>query len=405
MGPSDSDGLQAIEDIVAKVFTEIKQDMDTIVNSGDISVSVEGALFGPASSTAAVREDAVSGVSSEQLPAVQLGHGRTQSESPGYYDHELTDPASRLPEAVVDLTSSGTAAAAAASAGISLARKYAISGSNSSKSFTKRFPDSADACTVPTASGPCCELDSQLDSEAITAVPAPALAAPAVAAARSSSEQRAAPASQLTYEELLERAVAGMDPKLQQMSNNLLHRSNSKGATALQNSSSSSRSSGSSSGTSGSGSTPARPNSHGRARAGVPEKAQVLSQQAWQPQSKFPASSSTRTGRGSNRSADDNSSLGGSSNATGLGSVRIFKQGSGSAMRLLGEVEERPPLAAAASQRASNLRSSMDSQVRLVLVCTWGGEQRLAQGCSSPEVNSTEHLLQLTPSQLALAEG
>lgn len=347
------DGMNAIADIVAKAFTEIKEDMDRIVNSGDVQ-SPAGTF--PAHAAPA---------SEEQLPAVQLGHGRTFSESPGYDDIELPDIECRLPEALqsMEVASPSSpsvglpAGTAAEGSAISVRRTYATNatGSRDPSFHLRQQPGNEGSPVRLAAYGPCsdiaadclplADMDECID---MAATPGAAAAAANGASVQPSSMQYSAaqysaaqfrasqhnavnsispsstgttsvPASNpqlqgaadedaadspvasshLTYTELLERAIAGMDPKLQQMSNNLLTRSNSRTSVERRRTSGESvsrRSSG--------GGSAARPSSCGRASArpasagalaydggfGQQQTPGLMSVRPWQGQSKFPAS-------------------------------------------------------------------------------------------------------------------
>jgi hypothetical protein len=411
------DGMNAIADIVAKAFTEIKEDMDRIVNSGDVQ------------SPAGTPSAGGAGASEEQLPAVQLGHGRTFSESPGYDDIELPDLEYRMPEALQSVESptpgSPVAAPAASSAadgyGISLRRTYATNATGSREpSFNLRqqqqHPGSQGSPVALTAYGLCsafeedsmasAEVDpcedtanthgataqannTQVDEFGAASSFSPSsggtaglpasdkwLQDAAAAAAVDAAQAQPVATSHLTYTELLERAIAGMDPKLQQMSNNLLTRTSSRTSVERRRTSGESASRRSSGSSSGGGGGAARPSSCGRAGArpasagAVPYDGSSFGQQApglmsvrpWQAQSKFPASSAGAAKGSPVRRSSARAAAEEDGNGT---SVRIFKQGSGSAMKLLGEGDERgvSGAGAAAGQRGASVRSSMDSQV------------------------------------------
>jgi hypothetical protein len=407
------DGINAIADIVAKAFTEIKEDMDRIVNSGDVQ--------SPAGTSPAQAASA----SEDQLPAVQLGHGRTFSESPGYEDIELPDIECRLPEALqnVEVTSPSSpstalpASSAAEGYGISVRRTYATNATGSrDPSFNLRQqPGSQGSPMGPAACGPCSEFAADLPladmDDCVDMVATPGAAAPAAAAAPGSSEPASSmqysamnsispaslPASNqvqdaaaedeagspqvasshLTYTELLERAIAGMDPKLQQMSNKLLTRTSSRTSVERIRASAESvsrRSSGSSGGTRPSscgraGPAGARPASTGALAYdggfGQQQTPGLMSVRPWQAQSKFPASTAGAAAgspvrRSSARPAEEDGNC---------SSVRIFKHGSGSAMKLLGELDQCGVSgSAAAGQRGASVRSSIDSQVSTLVV-------------------------------------
>jgi hypothetical protein len=420
----EEDGMNAIADIVAKAFTEIKEDMDRIVNSGDVQ------------SPAGTPSAHAAGASEEQLPAVQLGHGRTFSESPGYDDIELPDLEYRIPEALqsVEVPSPGSTPAAASSAaegyGICVRRTYATNATGSREpSFNLRQQQYAGSQGSPIAlaaygpcsefevdslpgaeEDPCVEMANTQGTTALLAAASPAHANnkqidrvstasgfspssggtaghPASdkwlqdAAAAAATDAAGAPpvaTSHLTYTELLERAIAGMDPKLQQMSNNLLTRTSSRTSVERRRASGESASRRSSGSNSGGGSA-ARSSSCGRASArpasagAVPydggfgqQTPGLMSVRPWQVQSKFPASSA-----GATRGPVRRSSARAAAEEDGDGtSVRIFKQGSGSAKKLLGGVDERGVSGdgAAAGQRGASVRSSMDSQVSAQMV-------------------------------------
>jgi hypothetical protein len=409
------DGMNAIADIVAKAFIEIKEDMDRIVNSGDVQ--------SPASTLSAH----AAGTSEEQLPAVQLGHGRTFSELPGYDDIELPDLEYWMPEALQSVESpslgSPVAAPAGSSAaeayGISVRRTYATDATGSREpSFNLRqqqqHPGSQGSPVALAACSPCSEFEvdslasaevdrentantqgataqannTQVDkfsaassfspsSGATAGLPASDkwLQDAAAAAAVDAAHAQPVATSHLTYTELLERAIAGMDPKLQQMSNNLLTRTSSRTSVEHRRASGESVSRRSSGSSSGGGGSAARPSSCGRAAARPASAGAVLydgsfgqqtpglmSVRPWQAQSKFPASSAGAA-RGSPVRC---SSARAAAQEDGNGSsVRIFKQGSGSAMKLLGEGDERGVSGGStdAGQRGASVRCSMDSQV------------------------------------------
>lgn len=74
---------------VTRIFSDLKRDMDAIVSSSDL-----GAGGGP---------------------LLRLSHGRTESEAPGYDDYELPQPLGQLPEALAPYDGSTAAASGPAS--------------------------------------------------------------------------------------------------------------------------------------------------------------------------------------------------------------------------------------------------------------------------------------------------
>lgn len=74
---------------MTRIFSDLKRDMDAIVSSSDL-----GAGGGP---------------------MLHLGHGRTESEAPGYDDYELPQPLGQLPEALAPYDGSTAAASGPAS--------------------------------------------------------------------------------------------------------------------------------------------------------------------------------------------------------------------------------------------------------------------------------------------------
>ncbi|KAF6257813.1 hypothetical protein COO60DRAFT_1460964 [Scenedesmus sp. NREL 46B-D3] len=454
-------GITAIADIVAKAFTELKEDMDRIVNSGEVQ-SPAGTL--PAGAA---------GASEEQLPAVQLGHGRTCSESPGYDDVELPDLEYSMPEALqsMDVPSPGSLAAAPAASsaaegcGISVHRTYATNAAGSrDPSFTLQQQQSSTrgSPTALAANGPCnifatdspplADMTACVDMAATPSAAALPAAAPAAAspvqaatkqlamfsagnsinpsssgtaslaaggnwlqdtavAADDAAGSRPPASSHLTYTELLDRAVAGMDPRLQQMSSNLLTRTSSRASVERRRTSgegASRRSSGSSAG----GTSAAQPSSCGRAAAaarpagagmlsldggfGRQQPPGLLSVRPWQAKSKFPAGSAVAAAGGAARRSSARSAAENSTEA----SMRIFKQGSGSAMKLLVEVDELGAFGAgAAEQRRATVRSSFDSQA--------GRTGQRSRSAPREVADVTHHVKRLhhSPARPARAEG
>lgn len=94
LGTTQQDHIQEnITRLVSRVFSDIRHDMDEIINSATLE-SLE------ALARSAQQSGSTSAAASQQAVAqaiLQL-HGRTQSESPGYYDYELPNPILKLPE-------------------------------------------------------------------------------------------------------------------------------------------------------------------------------------------------------------------------------------------------------------------------------------------------------------------
>lgn len=118
--PSQQD---SITHAVTRIFSDLKRDMDTIVNSAGLDSESPTAAAGPLEQQLNLRAAAAAqaGDAEPGLPLLRLSHRRTESEAPGYDDYQLPNPIGKLPE-VLDADEASTelqiaAPAVAAAAG------------------------------------------------------------------------------------------------------------------------------------------------------------------------------------------------------------------------------------------------------------------------------------------------
>lgn len=292
MQPQPSD-MADIAEVVAKAFTELKQDMDKIIAQTAVASSPTATSHSAARSPMPQQSD---------LPLLQL-HGRTYSESPGYDDYVLSSPLVKLPEAIPETISSSTISIQAAieteartagiSTSISLNRRPAVGtdGSQEESAAATEAPTSA-ASSIQTAVGPCRRLsDGSIADEASDALVAVTAAAAGLRGQQGMQETPVA-TSQLSYKDLLEKALGGFDPRLKQQMQASIQKSSPE-------------------------------------QRGTSRKQDAAAGLTANPgHSKFPGSLQQKR-----------SSAGKSGSPASPGSLRIFKQGSGSAQKLLGRFE------------------------------------------------------------------
>lgn len=95
-----------ISNAVTRLFTDLKRDMDRIVNGAefDRTVAAEGAT------TQEQQHSPPPAAGGNAGPVLRLSHGRTVSEAPAYDDYELLNPLGKLPEAIFEVEDSQDAA-------------------------------------------------------------------------------------------------------------------------------------------------------------------------------------------------------------------------------------------------------------------------------------------------------
>lgn len=301
--------MAGVAEVLAKTFTELKQDMDKII--------VENTA---ASCPTVITHTAQSPVAQYDLPPLQL-HGRTYSESPGYDDCALKNPIMMLPEAIsetitlssisIGAATQAEARAAALSSNMDLERRAAeFSCEVSTTAGVAECPNNL--TSVPqTAEGTCMKLTEESVQEGAGDAEVTVSAA-AGSAGQLSMQEKPLAMSQLSYKDLLEKALGRFDPRLEQQIQASMHKNSPE---------------------------------HRMAAARLT---------ANQGHSKFPDSTQQkRLPAGKVKSP------------ASPGSLRIFKQGSGSAQKLLG----RQGAEQQAASRVSDSASGSSTGNKLVSKC------------------------------------
>lgn len=315
---SNPSNMAGIADLVAKAFTELKQDMDKIIVQTTVA------------SSSKVPTQTVQSPTGQQgdLPAVHL-HGRTESESVGYDDYALPSPAMRLPEALQENSNPSNtdilaaiqaeAQAAGTDTAMNLQRRAAVATDGSQDAAASPNPAANGAISViPTAEGPCRILSETSMPEAV----GDGLVAVSLSSAgqlgQQDKEEKPLATSQLSYKELLNKALGGYDPRLAQQMQASLRKA-----------------------------SPDR-------RSPSPQRLPAASAANSSPgQSKFPSGPQPRRTSGNITSP------------ASPGSLRIFKSGSGSAQKLLVKQQVEAEQRASAGGAAETLgrRTSAEKPV------------------------------------------
>lgn len=89
-----------ISSTVTRIFSDLKRDMDAIINSSDLMSDLPSAAAGRHEQHGTSTAAAVQAGQAEGRPFLRLSHGRTESETAGYDDYELPQPIGKLPEAL-----------------------------------------------------------------------------------------------------------------------------------------------------------------------------------------------------------------------------------------------------------------------------------------------------------------
>jgi len=105
LGATQQDIQENIARLVSRVFSDIRHEMDEIINTATLE-SLEALARSAQQSGSTSGASAAASRQAVAQAILQL-HGRTQSESPGYYDYELPNPILKLPE-VPELASLST---------------------------------------------------------------------------------------------------------------------------------------------------------------------------------------------------------------------------------------------------------------------------------------------------------
>lgn len=330
MDSASSANMAGIADLVAKAFLDLKQDMDKII--------VQTTAGSSASPTKALESSAGQ---LSALPALQL-HGRTVSEAPGYDDCLLPNPICKLPEAVpdiIDITATdfhlalqADAEVASDTGPVTIVRRTAVGTAESQDTVAPPTaagaPVSPAGGNIPKAEGPCRILSQTSISEPasppqiIGDAISPTAASRAAHPGQQSAEKPFA-TSQLSYKDLLEKAMGGFDARLAQQMQASLRKPSPDHNT------------------------------------GSPQRQPVVGSTAGShSQSKFPASVQKQSAGAKPESP------------ASPGSLRIFKQDSRSARRVLQKLEaDQRTSADDAGAEASRRRSSDDKSVGVHQSC------------------------------------